>query len=41
MLDGRVGCLECNSTNGILLLAAETYEEGPPSAAIMLALHEL
>jgi len=36
MLDGRVGCLECSSHNGIRLLAAETHEEGPLSAAIML-----
>jgi hypothetical protein len=36
MLAGRVGCLECSSENGILLLAAETYDKGPLSAAIML-----
>ena len=36
MLDGRVGCHECSSTNGILLLAAKIHEEAPLSAAIML-----
>jgi hypothetical protein len=36
MLNGQVGCPECGSNNGILLLAAATHEDGPSTAAIML-----
>jgi hypothetical protein len=36
MPDGRVSCPECRRENGILLLAAETRDARPFSAAIML-----